>query len=149
METKDQSNEPTSSERRRYRIVIFFLSALCLCLAWMYWQEKNRADKTVVVVEQVMVENNDVKADLLQLQKEYSTLETNDSAVQVQLNEKKEEISKLLKQAEKHKNDSYNISKLKTKIESSKSSSPQDTFPEILVTHALSSKARRYGWLNS
>jgi hypothetical protein len=47
-----------------------------------------RANTEVVVKEQVIVERDDIKGDLLQLQDEYSTLQTNDVALQKELEEK-------------------------------------------------------------
>lgn len=116
METNAQTQgdkEKDSSGKKLYLIIISLLSILCIILGWQYWEQKNRADKVVVVVEQVKTENTSVKTELLELQQEYATLETNDKAVQAQLDEKKAEIVNLLAQAEKHKDDAYIISKLK------------------------------------
>jgi hypothetical protein len=63
------------------------------------------------------VERDNVKADLLELQQEYATLQTNDVALQKELEEKRTQIAELLEQAEKHKNDAYIISKLRKETE--------------------------------
>jgi hypothetical protein len=59
------------------------------------------------------VERDNLSADLSDLQKEYETLKTNDATLQRDIDEKKTRIAELLKEAEKHKNDSYIIAKLK------------------------------------
>lgn len=84
---------------------------------WMYWQEKNKAANEIVVKEQVIVERESIKEDLLQLQKDYSNLQTNDKALQAEIDAKKAEIAQLLEDAEKHKGDAYVISKLKKETE--------------------------------
>lgn len=84
---------------------------------WMYWQEKNKAANEIVVKEQVIVERESIKGDLLQLQKDYSNLQTSDKALQAEIDAKKAEIAQLLEDAEKHKGDAYIISKLKKETE--------------------------------
>ena len=42
---------------------------------WMYTQEKNKAANEVIVKEQVIVERDNVKGELLQLQKDYGNLQ--------------------------------------------------------------------------
>ena len=84
---------------------------------WMYWQEKNKAASEVVIKEQVIVERDNVKEELLQLQKDYGNLQTSDKTLQVEIEAKKAEIAQLLEDAEKHKGDAYIISKLKKESE--------------------------------
>lgn len=84
---------------------------------WMYWQEKNKAANEIIVKEQVIVERESIKDDLLQLQKDYNNLQTNDKALQAEIEAKKAEIAQLLEDAEKHKGDAYVISKLKKETE--------------------------------
>ena len=83
----------------------------------MYWQEKNKAASEVVIKEQVIVERDNVKEELLQLQKDYGNLQTSDKTLQVEIEAKKAEIAQLLVDAEKHKGDAYIISKLKKESE--------------------------------
>jgi hypothetical protein len=84
---------------------------------WMYWQERNKAANEIVVKEQVIVERDNVKTDLLQLQKDFDNLQTNDKALQAEIDSKKAEIAQLLEDAEKHKGDAYIISKLRKESE--------------------------------
>ena len=55
---------------------------------------------------------------MLQLQKDYGNLQTNDKALQAEIDAKKAEITQLLEDAEKHKGDAYIISKLRKETES-------------------------------
>lgn len=98
-------------------ILLFLLLGGNLTFAYLWWQEKNRANVTIVEKEQVIVERDNVKSDLLELQQEYSTLQTNDKSLQAELDEKRTQIADLLVQAEKHKNDSYIISQLRKETE--------------------------------
>jgi len=78
---------------------------------------KNKAAKEVVVKEQIIVERDNVKSELLQLQKDFGNLQTNDKALQAEIEAKKAEIAQLLEDAEKHKGDTYIISKLRKESE--------------------------------
>jgi cell division protein FtsL len=102
------------------RILIILLALLVVgngTFAWLWWKERSRANTVVVEREQVIVERDNVKNDLLDLQKEYATLQTNDVAMQKELEAKRAEIAELLEQAEKHKDDAYIISKLRKETE--------------------------------
>jgi hypothetical protein len=68
-------------------------------------------------VRTVYVERDNIKSELLDLQKEYANLQTNDKALQQEIEEKKAQIEELLKQAEKHKGDASIIAKLKKETE--------------------------------
>jgi flagellar basal body-associated protein FliL len=84
---------------------------------WMYWQEKNKAAQEIVVTQQVIVERESVKGELLQLQKDFGSLKTNDEGLKAEIEAKQAEIAQLLIDADKHKGDAYIISKLKKESE--------------------------------
>jgi hypothetical protein len=98
-------------------ILILLLAGGNGVLAWFYLQEKQRADKTEVIIKQVFIERDNVKSDLLKVQEEYATLQTNDAKVNKELDEKRAYIAELLEEAEKHKGDAYVIMKLKKETE--------------------------------
>lgn len=98
-------------------ILISLLTITNVVTFVMYIKEKNKAATEVVVTEQVVVERDNVKADLLQLQKDFENLQTNDKALQAEIEAKKAEIAQLLEDAEKHKGDAYVISKLRKESE--------------------------------
>lgn len=117
-----ENQQPAGDRDRRkihlfYLIIIAILSTLCGILGWQYYKQKQLAAKEIIIKEQVIVERESVKSDLLDLQKEYADLQTNDAALQKELDEKREQIAKLIEEAEKHKGDSYIIAKLKKETE--------------------------------
>ncbi len=109
--------EEKKSKNRILWILLLLLLVGNGTFAWLWLQEKGRANSEVIVKEQVIVERDNVKTDLLALQQEYSTLQTSDKAVQAELEQKRSEIADLLVQAEKHKDDAYIISRLKKETE--------------------------------
>jgi hypothetical protein len=114
--------ENTSNENRKKSGLLWVLIALLGITNgvtfWLYQQEKNKAGYEVVVKEQVIIERDNVKNDLLQLQKDFGNLQTNDKGLQAEIEAKKAEIAQLLEDAEKHKGDAYIISKLRKESES-------------------------------
>ncbi len=113
--------EKTSDENRKKGALLWVLIGLLVITnavsLWMYWEEKNKAATEVVIKEQVIIERDNVKGELLQLQKDYSNLQTSDKALQEEIDAKKVEIAQLLEDAEKHKGDAYIISKLRKESE--------------------------------
>lgn len=111
-------NEQTS--KKRYGLfwgIIAFLVVTNALTLWLWMKEKNKVAEQIVVTKEVIVERDNVKADLLALQKEYETLETSDAALKTEIEEKKQKIAELIEEAEKHKGDAYIISKLKKETE--------------------------------
>ncbi len=112
-------NKPEEKKSNK-RILLILLLLLLVgngAFGLLWWLERGRANSEVIVKEQVIVERDNVKNDLLTLQQEYATLQTSDKAVQSDLEQKKSEIAELLVQAEKHKDDAYIIFKLKKETE--------------------------------
>jgi hypothetical protein len=112
--------EKTKSENRKPKLLWIFIGLLlitnCITL-WLYLQEKNSVKETIVLKEEVIVERDNVKNDLLQLQEDFSSLETNDEVLKIEIEAKKAEIAALLIDAEKHKGDARIISKLRKESE--------------------------------
>lgn len=117
MEVEKKERERRKNERLMYLLIIGILSILCAILAWQYWEQKQRANREVIIKEKVFVERDNVKADLVQLQQEYATLQTNDETVKAELETKKAEIAKLIIEAEKNKDNKYIIAKLRKETE--------------------------------
>src|ERR1043165_7911981 len=117
--------EANQQESKSNNKVLWILLVLLLggngTFGYLWWKEKSRANTVVVEKEQVIVERDNVKSDLLELQKEYETLQTTDKAVQAELEDKKAQIAELLVQAEKHKGDANIISKLRKETETLRS----------------------------
>lgn len=113
--------ETNKEEKKSNNKILWVLLLLLLggngTFGFLWWKEKNRADKVVIERQEVIVERDNVKNDLLRLQEEYSKLESSDKLVQAELEAKRAEIAELIVQAEKHKNDAYIISKLRKETE--------------------------------
>lgn len=114
---KNEKEEKKSDNK----VVLWILLGLLLIgngtFGFLWWKEKQRGDVIVVEKEQVIIERENVKSELLTLQEQYATLQTNDTALQAELDQKRTEIAKLIEEAEKHKGDAYEISRLKKETE--------------------------------
>ncbi|MFO0322720.1 MAG: hypothetical protein ACK504_09870 [Bacteroidota bacterium] len=113
--------ENTANDNRKKSALLW---ALIILLAitngitfWMYWNETNRVAQTIVLKEKVVVERDNVKDELLQLQQDFESLKTNNKTLKSEIEQKKAEIIELIKEAEKHKGDPYIISRLKKESE--------------------------------
>ncbi len=94
---------------------VLVITNIITILLWQSSEEKIILQQ--VVTEKVTSDRDNIKADLLALKNDYETLQTTDAAMQKDIDEKKARIEELLKEAEKHKNDAYMISKLKKEME--------------------------------
>jgi hypothetical protein len=119
--TETQNTTPQKEESKKRGALLWVLIVLLMgsnaFTIWLYLQEKNKVADQVIVTEKIIVERDNVQSELLSLQKEYETLQTNDAALQKQIDEKKAYIEQLLKDAEKHKGDAWIIAKLKKETE--------------------------------
>jgi hypothetical protein len=111
-----ENNQKEKSNNKLWIIIsaVLLLGNGTFITLWL--SERGRANTEVVIKEQVILDRDNVKAELLELQEEYATLQTNDKAMQVELEAKRAEIAQLLEQAEKHKDDAYIISKLRKEV---------------------------------
>jgi hypothetical protein len=114
----DSKVKPASKEKKSILstlLLIFLLLSVAGngVLGWLFWTEKNRANTIITEKETIIVERDNVKNDLVQLQTDYGSLKTNNKKIQADLDEKKEQIAGLIEEADKHKGDAYYISKLK------------------------------------
>ena len=110
---KHQKEEKKSDKKLVFIVLIALLALGNGAFTWLWLQERGRANSEVIVKEQIIVERDNVKADLLDLQDQYATLQTNDKAIQAEIDAKRAEIAVLLEQAELHKNDASIIAKLR------------------------------------
>jgi cell division protein FtsL len=114
----ENNQEEKKSNKKTLLILLALLLISNITFIGLWIQEKGKTTQIFVEKEQVTADRENVKTELLQLQEEYASLQTNDQAVQKELEEKRAQIAELLEQAEKHKNDAYIISKLKKETES-------------------------------
>lgn len=119
----ENTNTPPQQEEKKKRggLIAWILLVLSLgvngWLFYMFDKEQKRANEQVEIVKTIYIERDNVKSDLLKLKDEYATLQTNDVKLQQEIEANKLRIEELLKDAEKHKGDSYYISKLKKETE--------------------------------
>lgn len=114
--------EEKEKSRRRGGIIILW-SLIILLLAsngvtiWLWKTSKTEIIKEKIVTEQVIIERDNVKADLLVLQKDFDGLQVKDAAMQLEIEGKRARIEELIKQADKHKGDAYIIKQLRKETE--------------------------------
>jgi hypothetical protein len=102
-------------------IIILLLMGTNGYTIWLLLQEQSRVVEQKVVTETVIVERDNVKSDLLVLQKDYEGIVAKDAAMQKDIDEKKARIEELIVEAEKHKGDAYMLSKLRKEAETLRS----------------------------
>jgi len=114
------SEEKEKSDKKRRLLIWFFITALIGTNAYTLWllmKEKENGVRERVITEKVVVEKDNIQADLLALQKDYATLQTNDAVMQKDIDEKRAKIEELIKEAAKHKGDARIIAQLKKETE--------------------------------
>ncbi len=84
---------------------------------WLLMQEKNKVAEQIIKIETVYVEKETIQNDLATLMKDYEGLQTNNKAIQADIELKKVRIAELMEEAKKHKGDAYIIAKLKKETE--------------------------------
>ena len=118
--------EPTTQEEKKNKkgAFIFILSFLILSLmanAILYWMwfntEKQIEIKYVEKIKYIEDENREVKNDLLELKGQYASLQTNDIALQQEIEAKKTRIDSLIMQVKKYKGNASMVIALKKETE--------------------------------
>ena len=117
----NQENEKSSKKRGLLFWIIIGLTTTNVITIWLLVNEKSKVANTITISEKILVEKNTVEVDLLDLQKDYQNLQTNDAAMQLDIDAKRERIEELIKEAAKHKGDATIISKLKKEMQTLRS----------------------------
>lgn len=118
------SEEKEKSNKKRgiiLWIIILLLMGTNGYTVWLINKEQNRVVEQKVVTETIIVERDNVKSDLLVLQKDYDGIVAKDANMQKDIDEKKARIEELIIEAEKHKGDAYVLSKLRKEAETLRS----------------------------
>ncbi|MBA2610700.1 MAG: hypothetical protein H0U95_01925 [Bacteroidetes bacterium] len=118
------SEEKEKSTKKRgliLWIIILLLMGTNGYTIWLLLKEQNKIVEQKIVTETIIVERDNVKSDLLVLQKEYDGLVAKDAVMQKDIDEKKARIEELIVEAEKHKGDAYMLSKLRKEAETLRS----------------------------
>lgn len=98
-------------------VIILLLMGTNGYTIWLLLKEQNRVVEQKIVTETIIVERDNVKSDLLVLQRDYEGIVAKDAAMQKDIDEKKARIEELILEAEKHKGDAYMLSKLRKEAE--------------------------------
>lgn len=109
-----------SKSKKRGLLLWIIIGALMVTngvTIWLLMQEKNKVAEQIVKIEKVFVEKETIQTDLAALMKDYENLQTNDKALQADIELKKARIAELMEEAKKHKGDAYIIAKLKKETE--------------------------------
>ena len=117
----NQENEKSSKKRGLLFWIIIGLTTTNVITIWLLVNEKSKVANTITISEKILVEKNTVEVDLLDLQKDYQNLQTNDAAMQLDIDAKRARIEVLIKEAAKHKGDATIISKLKKETQTLRS----------------------------
>ncbi|MDP1800364.1 MAG: hypothetical protein Q8L81_03355 [Bacteroidota bacterium] len=102
-------------------VIILLLMGTNGYTIWLLLKEQNRVVEQKIVTETIIVERDNVKSDLLVLQRDYEGIVAKDAAMQKDIDEKKARIEELILEAEKHKGDAYMLSKLRKEAETLRS----------------------------
>jgi hypothetical protein len=116
-------NEQQEKKKKRGILVPFFIFSIAanIILAWLWLSERNNTKTVIVMKEQILIEKNNVVADLVKLKDEFNSLETTNDTLNKELEQKRAEIDKLIDEAKKHQNDKYIIAKLRKETETLRS----------------------------
>ena len=117
----NQENEKSSKKRGLLFWIIIGLTTTNVITIWLLVNEKSKVANTITISEKILVEKNTVEVDLLDLQKDYQNLQTNDAAMQLDIDAKRARIVVLIKEASRHKGDATIISKLKIEMQTLRS----------------------------
>lgn len=117
----NQEKEESSKKRGLLFWIIIGLITTNGITIWLLVNEKSKVANTITISEKILVEKNTIEVDLLDLQKDYQNLQTNDAAMQLDIDAKRERIEELIKEAAKHKGDATIISKLKKETQTLRS----------------------------
>lgn len=117
----NQENEKSTKKRGLLFWIIIGLTTTNVITIWLLVNEKSKVANTITISEKILVEKNTVEVDLVNLQKDYQNLQTNDAAMQLDIDAKRARIEVLIKEASRHKGDATIISKLKIEMQTLRS----------------------------
>lgn len=96
-----------------YLTVIVLLVCAVGVLTYLFVEKSAELDTIFIENKDLQAEGDEVREELQLLESDYSNLQTDNEALQTQIDEQKERIADYLEQIEKNKGDKYLIYKLK------------------------------------
>ena len=111
METTQKENKP--KQNKLFLFLFVFMTVATAVFAWLYWIQRSETQSVIGENIQIAQESEAIKKDIQQLRKEYEGLQTTDSLLKNEIQEKATLIAQMQIEAEKHKNDAYIMAKLK------------------------------------
>ncbi len=115
---ENQANSSGGTARTIFIAIIVVLLGLNGLLGYLYMEEKGKVEVPTVTIDNLEQERSGLKDELEAILAEYDLMETSNSALQAELDSARLEVEALLKQVDKHKNDVYQISRLKKEAKS-------------------------------
>lgn len=114
-------NDEKEKSKKRGGVILWSVIILLMIsngvTIWLWKTSKNEIITERVVTEQIIVERDNVKSDLILLQKDFESIQAKDAAMQLEIDAKKQRIAELIKEADKHKGDAYIIAQLRKETE--------------------------------
>ena len=118
---ENKTGEQNEKPNKKRAIILWTIITLLLgtngYTIWLLSKEKTKIIESKTVTQKIMVERDNIQADLLNLQKEYEGLQGTNANMQKDIDEKKARIEELIIEAKKHKGDAYIMSQLKKETE--------------------------------
>lgn len=100
-----------------YILLILLLLGTNGTLGYLWWNEKGQLKIITIEKESVEKDAEIARQELIALKAQYDGLETNNVALQKEVEQKRAEIEQLQKELEKHKDNAYLIAKLRKETE--------------------------------
>ncbi|MBN8702058.1 MAG: hypothetical protein J0M08_03280 [Bacteroidetes bacterium] len=115
MENTDikHKEEEKKSKNRLFIFIILVLALLTVLLGYLYWNETQKVKREIQEKIVYIDKSTGFQRELAGLKEEYLNLQTQDENLKKELSDKIAAIEELEKEAAKHKDDAYIISKLK------------------------------------
>lgn len=117
---ENQEQKIVTEKKSNTNIIFIILSAVLLLvsgyLGFELYKAKNVATSQTAVIEKTTAEYSDTKAELAKLVTQYDTLETDNKALQSQLDGERERIAEISADLEKYKGDASMVKKLRAEL---------------------------------
>lgn len=111
-----ESSGNRNSGNRLFAILSLIFFGLSCFLGWQLYNQKTKTETIIIEKEKVTSDFDNVKSELAEVQKAYEGLQTNNTQLQGELDEKRARLDSLSSALEKAKGNEYEIGKLKREL---------------------------------